>query len=257
MRRLTGFLTLVLVMCFCLPVQAEKIVLVAPEFPPQIVRTPSVPLGATGAAVDIVAEAMRRADIDFELKTVPWSRAMYLVKNGGADAIVNIYWTQERSEIFDFCTNEMFYDHVYFFTTDASLKWKGDMRSLAGKTVGVVLSYSYGPVVDEALRSGLFPRQIEMYTLAELMESVAAGKVQVAPLERDVAIYLAEQAGFADKLYALGPVGDKIPSYIAFSRLSNLTDVRKKLDKILLQMHHDGTIDSITEKYYRKVNAGS
>jgi ABC-type amino acid transport substrate-binding protein len=89
------------------------------------------------------------------------------------------------------------------------------------------------------------------------MESVAAGKVQVAPLERDVAIYLAEQAGFADKLYALGPVGDKIPSYIAFSRLSNLTDVRKKLDKILLQMHHDGTIDSITEKYYRKVNAGS
>jgi ABC-type amino acid transport substrate-binding protein len=55
----------------------------------------------------------------------------------------------------------------------------------------------------------------------------------------------------------LGPVGDKIPSYIAFSRLSNLTDVRKKLDKILLQMHHDGTIDSITEKYYRKVNAGS
>ncbi|MFV0349464.1 MAG: substrate-binding periplasmic protein [Halodesulfovibrio sp.] len=257
MRRLAGLFALICVVWLCTPVRAEKIIFVAPEFPPQIVRTPSVPLGATGAAVDIIAEAMRRAKIDFELKTVPWSRAMYLVKNGGADAIVNIYWTQERSEIFDFCTHEMFYDHVYFFTTDPSLKWNGDMRSLAGKTVGVILSYSYGPIVDEALHSGLFPRQIEMYTLAELMESVASGRVQVAPLERDVATYLAEQAGFLDKLRALGPVGDKIPSYVAFSRLADLTEVREKLDKVLLQMHHDGTIDSIIEKYYRKVNAGS
>ncbi|UZP68953.1 transporter substrate-binding domain-containing protein [Desulfovibrio mangrovi] len=257
MKRCITLCVLVLSLCCFGTVRAEPLVLVAPEYPPQIVADPAAPFGVRGAAVEIVAEAMRRTGLPFEIRPLPWARGMHLVKDGSVDGIINVYWKPDRAEFLDFCSEELFHDRVSFFATDRTLRWDGDIRLLAGKSVGVVLGYSYGPIVDDALRRGLFSRVVEYYSVQELMNGLISGKVQLIPSDYDVAFTEAEKIGMSQMLNPLGLPVENVSSFLAFSRLRKLTAVRDRVDCSLREMHKDGTIASIIKRYFRKIDAGS
>lgn len=115
--------------------------LVCDIWPPYQVATPS---GVTGMTVDIVKAVYKRMDIPIEeIRAYPWKRTMDAIRFGEADGLFSANHTPERSVYLRYPEEPLFESSWIIWTRAGSSIMT--MEDLKGKTVGVVLGYSYTP----------------------------------------------------------------------------------------------------------------
>ncbi len=238
-------------------VRGELLNLGFADYPPHSYADSGTPYGITGIAVDVVAEALHRAGYAGDLRILPWGRAGHLVRQGVVDGIGSIYRTEERDRDLEFCTVPLYDEHIVLYTrADAHIDWSGDIGSLFGHSLGVVMGFSYGPTMNRLLAEGRFRRVQEYYSVEETLQALLDGKVEAVVSERYVALAMAERLKAGGGIVELAPELDVVPTYLALSRARNLSDAREKLDAALRTMHQDGTIDRLLETYIRTLHAG-
>jgi len=140
------------VFIFCLlPINgfaAEKFTFVFDPFPPyEYVDNDGK---YSGVNIERIKKVCRQAGIEYEFISMPWSRAIYSVKKGDADAIFSLFKTPEREEYLLFPVKALNLEVSVIVVRKNFTKSVKNINDMRGWTIGMIQDYSYGKQFDEA-----------------------------------------------------------------------------------------------------------
>ena len=173
----------------------------------------------TGVHIDIVLAVARLQNISVQIKSVPWSRAVHMLKVGEADAITYIGKTVAREQfaIFDE-GNVLSTARNGFLVLKENLseiKYSGDLKQLNGYTIGTLNGYSYGDLFDSA---DYLTKDSGANNENTLLEKLIRGRFLIAITNVDRMSYIASKKSTGSKIVFLRPFMPGIKQYIAFSK---------------------------------------
>lgn len=225
----------------------EGLVLVAADSAPTAYMKDGRP---SGILVDVVTEAFQRAGHKFEIRLMPWARCLTEIRSGRVDGIFSVFRLAERNEFLTY-TNVPITTQVeaFFVAANSDVKFGGDMGQLAGFRIGTIRDTSYGAKVDSALKTRLWSTVEETNSVDSLVGMLVLKRIDLAVGYRHVILEAARKKGSLDRIRELAPSIDEIPSYLAFTKQRDYSEVIAHFDRALTSMKNDHSFDAIYERY--------
>tara|TARA_R110002167_G_scaffold21306_4_gene77654 strand:- start:34 stop:744 length:711 start_codon:yes stop_codon:yes gene_type:complete len=236
-------------MLFSYQSHAKKLLLVAAEA--------SVPTSyeldgkQKGILIEVINEVFARAGYAIEIELKPWARCLKEVKHGIVDGIFSAFVTPERQSYLTY-TNEILImqSQAFFVPLHSTITFDGDLKKMSNLSIGVINKTSYGPILDKALKDGMFNRiEIAQSSKSNLLKLIA-GRIDLIPSYRHVVLSTAKTLGLEDSIKQLNPTVESIPSYLAFSKNKDFSQVIIDYDNTLKSMKQDGSYDKIFKQYF-------
>ena len=204
----------------------------------------------SGILVDVVTEAFKRTDHQFEIQLMPWARCLAETRSGRVDGIFSVFKLPERNEFLTYASVPVITQVLAFFVpADSDVKFGGDIGKLGGFRIGTIRGTSYGIKVDSALKTGVWSTVVETNSIDSLVGMLVLKRIDLAVGYRHVVLEAARKRGDLDKLKELHPAIDEIQSYLAFSKQRDYSKVIADFDRALTSMKNDHSFEAIYEKY--------
>ncbi len=174
--------------CTWSPAHSQSLRLATGELPPYA----SEALPDQGIALDVVRRAFALEGIPVDYTFKPWTRTLEEARSGLWDGTA--YWGRNpaRDKGFLISDNVLTEQWVLVFRQTAFVNRPFDWKTLAdlkGLRIGVVQSYTYTPEFWALQKSGALTTVAAPDDLASL-RLLIAGRLDVVPMERNVACYL-------------------------------------------------------------------
>lgn len=200
-----------------------------------------------GGAVSVVQLIMETLGHEVSIRVYPWTRALKMVQTGEADAIFTAYKTPEREQFLDYSEEVLFPQSIYFYKHKGSrADFDGDFSKLKDLRIGVLSTINYGKQFSEYQDVLNLDRASG---LDQSFKKLIRDRVDLVPSERIVAEYTLEQLDIMDKVERLPVKLESLPSYIAFSKARQLTDLRNAFDEQLKMLKADGKYEEMLIKF--------
>ncbi len=198
-----------------------------------------------GVAVEMVTQIMTALGHRLYIQVLPWTRALKMVRYGQADAIFTIFKNPGREAFLDYAEEVLIPQLVAFYAPVASpVAFNGDLEALKHLRIGVVSTISYGLAFDR------FRPQLTVERTATLDQNLAKlllGRIDLVISNVYQAENVIDRLKLGEKIKRLHPVVERIPSYIAFSKIRKLTALRQDFDRQLIQMKKTGRYTTIMD----------
>ncbi len=208
---------------------------------------------AAGAAVELVREVMTRLGHKVEIEVLPWTRSLNLTKEGKADAIFTAYRNDERATFLDYSSEVLIPQVVSLYARKGSGKtFKGDLAELAGQSIGILNTISYGEIFDKA-KDQLKLKTERVESLDLNFKKLAAGRIDFVISNRYSAQVEIEALKLEGVIEELDKPVEVTPSYIAFSKKNKLLGLRDQFDAKLREVKKSGRYREILEKFRVRV----
>lgn len=192
-----------------------------------------------GAAPLLVSQIADELGVPFESKYMgSWSEAQSAVREGKADMIIGVYYTDERAQYFEYVQPPFVYDPVQVFVAnDRPFEFK-DQDYLIGKKGVANEGESFGTVFDAFLQDRLTVSRVD--GLAAAFEAILSGDADYV-----IAAYYpgtAELArlGFEDRIEPLEPELFSEELFVAFSKKSPCVALSPKFGEGITEITEDG-----------------
>lgn len=238
----------------CGAAYSEGLVLVAADSAPTAYMKDGRP---SGILVDVVTEAFQRTGHKIEIKLMPWARCLTEIRSGRVDGIFSVFKLPERNEFLTY-TNVPITTQVeaFFVPADSDVKFSGDMSKLADFRIGTIRDTSYGIKVDSALKTRMWSTVVETNSVDSLVGMLVLKRIDLAVGYRHVILEAARKKGDLNKIKELSPGIDEIPSYLAFTKQRDYSEVIINFDRAMTSMKNDHSFDAIYEKYLGPTKSG-
>lgn len=228
-------------------VQGREITCYSTQFPPYVVENGD---HIDGIDVDIVREAGRRAGVEVHFRLLPWVRLENEIRRGSASAVecAFAYTSNEsRKTYMDFMQVPL---KVTMYTLFAKRgRFTGDLPELKGKTIGLRRGFIV-PGTFEAMRKRQEVVIEETDSDISNFRKLALERIDGIITNADVG--RAVLAGMAStEIVAVEPAIVQVPTFLVFNKASHLSALAAALDKALLEMQNDGSVNQIRLKYLR------
>lgn len=206
----------------------------------------------TGISIEIIHELARRGGFEVAIETNPWARVLLRLRNGEVDGAFSVYESDER-KIYGLYTGIIHYDELSIATRKDRQFPFSSLESLYGKVVGKGRDVFVGPEFDSAVREDRFIL-VEMDDMKmNNIKMLYAGRLDAVIGSPVALMYYAKMLGMHGDIVLLPtPLRDKIPAYLVLSKnsaLKNKVGWQRKITALLDEMHADGTIRAINQKY--------
>jgi len=229
------------VLFFCSTARAEQYRFVTFHYPPYEFATEN--LHAEGGIVEVVKAVMSNLGHQVNIRVFPWTRALKMVRTGQADAIFTAYKTPEREQFLDYSKEILFPQAVYFYKKEGGgANFEGDLKALRSKKIGVVSTISYGGIFEQHKANLQLDRASN---LAQSFNKLMKERIDLVPSDRNVAEHTLAKLGISDKIVRIATKLESVPSYIAFTKKRNLTNLRDDFDRELAKMKLSGEYETI------------
>lgn len=206
-----------------------------------------------GIAVEIIREVFHRMNQPITISLHPWATALKQIENGEADAVFTAFKTPEREKFADYSKEVLITQSVSLFVkSDANITFDGDLIKMNQYAFGVVSGISYGRIFDDAVKNGMITKLVISDTGEMNMKKLLEGRCDILVSNTLGALDILGKMGAQNRVKALKPIMQSVPSYLAFSKKNNLIPIREKFDKILQEMIKDGSYDRIMNAYFDK-----
>lgn len=231
----------------------EAVRLVTFDYPPYEYQDAA---GADGIVVRIVRRAFAHMGEKVVIHVLPWKRALTMVRAGTADGIFTAYKTEARLRFLDYSQTVLMPQTLSIWARRGSrVPYDGTLESLSDTPLGLVRDISYGAHVDGAVRARALRMLDYAPVSAQNITKLLVGRTDAVIMNRYGAMYhLAKQQG-TGKVVELQPEISSVPSYIAFSKVNNLTGLRDRLDAVLETMITSGEYQAIIDGYFAEMGA--
>jgi polar amino acid transport system substrate-binding protein len=204
----------------------------------------------SGILVDVVTEAFQRTGHPFEIQLMPWARCLAEIRSGRVDGIFSVFKLPERNEFLTYTSVPVITQvEAFFVPADSDAKFDGDISKLAGFRIGTIRGTSYGVKIDDALKTGVWSTVVEANNVDSLVGMLVSKRIDLAVGYRLVVLEAARKKGYLDKIKEISPGIDEIPSYLAFTKQRDYSELIIDLDRALTSMKNDHRFEAINEKY--------
>ena len=236
--RSIAFSAVLTLMCMTGPARAESLLLNTEEYPPMNFLDPDSGK-IIGIGTDLVREVMRRADVSYEIRILPWQRAYNETLNEKDVCVFSTTHTMERNSLFQWVGPLSIREWSIYSLASEALEIhsfqelrKYVVGGYAGDAKAVKLQ-GLGVQMDLAVKDDLNPKKLE------------AGRIKLWAADAEMAPILAAQAGVEiRKLFTF----DIVPMSLACNR-AVAPDLINRLAAALKNAYEDGTVDRITARY--------
>ncbi len=206
-----------------------------------------------GVWIDLLKAIDRELpDIDFQISLLPWKRAY---KGGveGKNAMMSMFYNDERSGIFDF--SDPVLEEKVVIAVKKGKEFKFDsLEDLKGKRIGIYAGTSYGAEWQNAVDRGIFTVD-EDFSNPQRLKKILAGVIDGGVFNPGTAAVkmLCEQSPdikFEDFTVLERPVMAE-NSYFAIAKKLNRKDLIEKFNAALGKIKESGEYQQIIDKYSR------
>lgn len=199
-----------------------------------------------GAAVEILERIFAELDTEVESKYVgPWARALLNLAEGTIDALCGVYITDERRKFAEFSL-PFREDRVSIFVWHERPFAFATWDDLRGKTFGDVIGASRGQDFDTWRKENA--RVDYVKDNVSNMKKLEKGRIDCFVMSHESGLIFIKKYGYAGRIVALPkPVRVHELRY-AFSKKSPFVKYLPQVNKRLLEMRADGTIDRIIKE---------
>lgn len=196
-----------------------------------------------GFLIEVTKAAFARVGHEVDIVYLPWARALNMTMNGQAEALLGVYYNEERARKMRYSDVVGHSDMVFFVLKNRGITY-GNLNDLKPYTVGTIIGASYTPEFEAAN----FIRKDPTSDVTTNIRKLLAGRIDVF-VEKNQVVWSTLKAQFpaeAGKIESL-PVALRENRYFnAFSMSfpgyeQNVTDFNAGL-KLIMQ---DGTYDKI------------
>jgi polar amino acid transport system substrate-binding protein len=204
-----------------------------------------------GFAYDVIQMIGKELKIPIILQKEikPWKRILFEVKEGYIDVVAGIYWTKERSKIYQFSVPFAHIKNVIFVKKGKEFPYE-KFEDLIGKTGGNVLGGAIGGGFDEFRKKHLKVQEVSSQT--QSFKKLMVDRIDYIPLNYFEGIELIKELGLTEQVSILPKPLTSSPLYIAFSKKSSCISLLPKINEIIRRRQNDGSIDRIIYKYIKK-----
>lgn len=199
----------------------------------------------TGFDIELAKEAGKRLGMEVKLQPIAWDAKDMELDTGNIDCVWNGFTINGREDLYTWSAPYMNNTQVYVVNKDSGIQSEAD---LAGKKVEVQSDSSAEAALkdkpDTIAGFGEFLTTPD-YNTAFL--DLEMGAVDAIAMDVIVAGYQLQQRG--DDKFVILPDVISSESYGVGFKKGN-TQLRDKIDKVLLEMAKDGTLKTISEKWF-------
>jgi len=205
-----------------------------------------------GVAVEIVQEIFSRLDINFELHTAPWKRALLYIEEGKYDLIPMVSQNAQRTGYMVF-TIPVYNDLVLLaYSTDKFKHFKWDKwEDLKPYEIRAVRGYNYGKAWNSAVEEyGLHVE--ESVTDIQNIKMLIGGRIELALLGYSSGVGIIRRMGGRghEKIrFVENPIYKTVYNF-GISKKSFLAKRLPEINKVLQEMKADGTLKKIMKELY-------
>lgn len=201
----------------------------------------------TGFDLDLAAEVAKRLGKKIKYQPIAWDAKDMELTSGNIDCIWNGFSTKNREDKYTWTKPYMKNDQVFVVRSDSDIN---SFEDLAGKTVEVQMDSSAEAVLKENTElSGTFGK---LQTVADFntgFMDLEMGGVDALAMNSVVANYQITKRGGEGFKVLDKPVSSE--EYAVGFKLGN-TMLRDEVQTALEEMKADGTLKSISEKWFGK-----
>ncbi len=204
----------------------------------------------TGYDIEVVKEIGKRSNIEFEFLPTPWDGMFLGLESGKFDMIANqISKNPEREQKYLFSDD-------YLVTGAQIIVKKGrtdinTLEDLKGKKVLICLGCNYQKIlIDFDVKNEINAGNYEGSEVIAL-EEISNGKIDATIHDRLVAAFFNKKKG-TEEIQAVGDVIEKTSVYFVFRKDSQAEEINKKVNKALEEMKADGTLASLSKKWFNE-----
>jgi polar amino acid transport system substrate-binding protein len=203
-----------------------------------------------GLAVELTQELLNRLNLQMELETVPWKRALSNLEKGYADLIPFIAKSPEREQYILF--SEPVYEDpiILVYSSDKfdDFSWN-NLDDLDNRVVGTVRGYTYGEAWNSKVNSQTIITDESVSDLV-CLKKLLAGRTDFALQFYSVLMNLKDEISDYDKIkYSLKPLRKNVLRF-GVSKKSFLASQLNEINEELRKMKEDGTLRKILQEYY-------
>ena len=188
---------------------------------------------ARGFEIEILREVLADMGRTAEFVEFPWKRCLNSLAEGQADALVSMLKTPEREAFTIFPEENISVSRTVFFTAalpaGRAAAYDGDLASLRGLRVGVIMGFSYGEAFDHAE----FLDKEPAVDVDILINRVVNGRNDLAAENEAVAKASATRLGVRDRLLFLEPPIHTQNLYVGFSRAKGHARLAEEFSRAL------------------------
>jgi len=227
------------------PVSAQKIQVVTEEMAPYNF-TDEKDKSITGMSTEVVREILKRAKIDYDIKSYPWVRAYKTAQDDPNTAIYSMGRNAEREKMFKWVGIVAKRD-VYLY----KLKSRTDIKA---NSLEDLKPYTFGGIRDGIRTVYLQNEGLKVDVVTDDISNIKklqSGRIDAIPSDHLALMALAKNAGVdfnsLEKMYKLDKLSGGLS--MAFS-LNTPDEVVEKCRAALDSIVKDGTFDKITAKWH-------
>lgn len=239
----------VLFVLFVLPNFARAtdniVVLIDAYNPPNMYIRDGKAAGLYANLIKAIAEQMGES---VDIVAVPWKRALEGATMG-TTGVGGVYKTPERLTVYDF-SDEIYAEQLLVFVKrDRSFDFT-QVDDLRGKKIGVILGWSYGTAFDTAQKNKVFT--VSPVNRDELnFKKLEDGRLDCVVASRESGLYQISKGAYRN-IYPLEEVLLTNPTYVAFSKDSEMKNFLSRFNEALRQMKSSGEYQDLVEQFYEE-----
>ncbi len=228
-------------------VMADEFVIGTDPWPPFTILEEST---FTGIDIEVAEEIEKRlTGIKFKFKNIPWSRALLYMEQGKIDAITGLAKREDR-EKYILYTSPPYYSKCssQFYVKRGSGVTIIEYEDLYRYRVGFVSNSAYFTQFDNDDKIN----KISVTNERQLLVMLQYGHIDVligTNCQVDYHIVMDNLRGeFEEVEYK---PGNNVDLYFGLSKKSDVTELQPLLNNIIQQLHDEGVIQRIADKYFK------
>ena len=221
---------------------AEKVyTFVGAQFP--FILEQQEPHRPFGVSVEVLDSISQRSDIKFEIKLMPWPRALRMVKLGMADGLIGPYKSPERMEYMDYSEQSFYTDSMVLLRLSTGrfdpADWSGDLSELYGKKVIVMRGWEYSEAFSEAKPN---MQLIEVSSVPQALRMLQKKRAEYLVLNKRNALRDMIDLGLEREVAILEPPLSTKTGFFGFSKLRPDPEFQRVFNRVMKDVLEEGLI---------------
>ncbi|MGM0450550.1 MAG: substrate-binding periplasmic protein [Pseudomonadota bacterium] len=200
-----------------------------------------------GIASQIITRAFERAGYDIEYDFYPWSRSLYLAREGKRDGTAAWMASEERREDFLISQPIIATEYVFFHRAAMPFDWE-EPADLAEYRIGLTRDYDYGNVIDQVrARGSSITETVSSDSLN--FQKLHAGRIDLFPMDRVVGQRMIQELFSVENARALTwhqkPVREARLHLLLSRKVDGNRERIKDFNRAVKAMRREGEIERI------------